>query len=192
MLLAAARWALRRRAARKYAACAPHLPPACRLLDIGAAEGYVGACAAADGHAVSLVDVEDRNRSALPFQRYDGRTLPFPDGAFDAGILSYVLHHCADPGRVLAEAARVCRRLLVLESTYEQPWEKALLTFLDHSANRLRGMPEEQLRFASPATWWRRFVEQGLTLREFRWLGRTVHKHVLFVLDCNPPGGVLS
>lgn len=44
--------------------------------------------------------------------------LPLEDAVLDAAILGLVLHHMADPGRVVAEAARVLRpggRLLILD-----------------------------------------------------------------------------
>lgn len=178
---------LRQRARRKFASFAPLLPPACRLLDIGAGEGFVGACAAAAGHTVELVDTVDRNQSDLPFQLYDGQRLPYAAASFDVGVLSYVLHHCDDARQVLSEAARVCRSLVVLESVFEQLCEERLLRFLDHSANRLRGMPPEALHFKTPAGWWLCFDALGLRVRHFSWLGRLVHKHVLFLVEPAEP-----
>ncbi len=174
---------LRQRARRKFASFGSLLPAGCSVLDIGAGEGFVGMCAAAAGHTVELVDTVDRNRSPLPFQQYDGRNLPFAAHSFDVGVLSYVLHHCDDPRQVLAEAARVCRSLVVLESVFETLWEERLLRFLDHSANRLRGIPPEPLQFKTPAGWWLCFDALGLRVRHFSWLGRLVHKHVLFLVE---------
>ncbi|OLV18078.1 hypothetical protein BOO71_0007291 [Deinococcus marmoris] len=53
--------------------------------------------------------------SGVPRVLYDGSTLPFPDCSFDAVLLAFVLHHCPHPVAVLREAARVSRRVLVLE-----------------------------------------------------------------------------
>jgi SAM-dependent methyltransferase len=44
---------------------------------------------------------------------YDGRSLPFDDGAYDLGILSHVLEHVPDPSALLAEVARACGSVLV-------------------------------------------------------------------------------
>ncbi|MFU8805420.1 MAG: methyltransferase domain-containing protein [Bradymonadaceae bacterium] len=177
---------LRRRAARKYRAFAPFIGPDQHILDIGASEGYVGETAGLDGHEVELVDVVDNNRTTLPHRVYDGEHLPYTDDAFDVGVLSYVLHHCRDPDAVLEEAARVCKRLVILESTYETEGQRKLLTFLDHQANRLRGMGPEPLYFDTPDGWRGRFAAMGLEVEHFEWLGRGVHKHVLFVV-CRQP-----
>ncbi len=48
----------------------------------------------------------------------DAARLPLPDSCVDAVLLRYVLQHIADPGQVLAEAARVLRpagRIVVIE-----------------------------------------------------------------------------
>jgi SAM-dependent methyltransferase len=174
---------LRRRGRRKYRAAAVHVPAGARLLDIGSGEGYVALEAARRGHDVVLVDVVDRNRTDLEHHVYDGDHLPFEQKQFDVGILAYVLHHCRDPDAVLREASRVCRRLIVLESVYENDGDLRLLTFLDHLANRFRGIAIEPLRFDKVEGWRRRFAECELRVAEERWLGRFVHKHVLFVLD---------
>jgi len=48
------------------------------------------------------------------YSQFDGRTLPFGDGEFDVALLCDVLHHAPkDAARLLAEAARVARHVLV-------------------------------------------------------------------------------
>jgi len=52
---------------------------------------------------------------------FDGRHLPFPQGAFELGVLSHVLEHVPDPPALLGEVARVCRAVVV-----EVPLERNL------------------------------------------------------------------
>jgi SAM-dependent methyltransferase len=54
----------------------------------------------------------DRNPDAT-IRTYDGVRLPWPDGAFDVGLLSHVVEHVIDPAATLREASRVCRTLVV-------------------------------------------------------------------------------
>jgi SAM-dependent methyltransferase len=51
-------------------------------------------------------------------ERFDGRSLPAADGAYDLAVLSHVLEHVADPAPLLREAAR-CARALVVEVPLE-------------------------------------------------------------------------
>jgi len=46
-------------------------------------------------------------------QLYDGSHLPAGDGAYELGIVSHVLEHVPDPPALLAEAARVCRAVVM-------------------------------------------------------------------------------
>ncbi len=121
------------------------------VLDVGAAEGYVGAnvakrlganaakrLGASKEVAVRLVDIQDRNRTSLPLDVYDGQRLPYASDAFDAALLIFVLHHADRPEALLRETLRVGQRVAILESTYVWGWERALLGLLDRLANRLR------------------------------------------------------
>lgn len=58
-------------------------------------------------------------RSAVHFHQADVLSLPLHDGEADLAVISLVLHHLDDPGRVLAEAARILRpgrgRLLIID-----------------------------------------------------------------------------
>jgi SAM-dependent methyltransferase len=52
---------------------------------------------------------------------YDGQRLPGDAGEQDLGIVSHVLEHVPEPGRLLAEVARVCKAVVV-----EVPLERNL------------------------------------------------------------------
>lgn len=84
-----------------------------RLLDVGGGTGVI-AQALAELFPVShvqTVDMVDRFCSSLTVDvhKYDGRTLPFEDGSFDAATLNNVLHHVPVDARVdfLKEIRRV-------------------------------------------------------------------------------------
>jgi ubiquinone/menaquinone biosynthesis C-methylase UbiE len=101
---------------------APHLAPGSSVLDVGCGEGHVLAELRAHGageiHGVDIVDL--RGDRELPFQLYDGQTLPFADRRFDLVVLSFVLHHVPDDRklRLLREALRVSRgKVLIIEDT---------------------------------------------------------------------------
>lgn len=108
-----------------------------RVLDIGAGGGWIGEnISIAREVAVTLLDVEDMNRTNLPLHLYDGRNIPFPDASFDDSLLSFVLHHCEDPLRVLSEAVRVTRkRIIIFEDTFRTPLERFLACANDFVSN---------------------------------------------------------
>jgi ubiquinone/menaquinone biosynthesis C-methylase UbiE len=53
---------------------------------------------------------ESRIAGRVEFQVADGNRLPFPDGSFDLVTCNSVLHHLAEPEKLLAEIARVVSR----------------------------------------------------------------------------------
>jgi ubiquinone/menaquinone biosynthesis C-methylase UbiE len=90
------------RVAERLRDCAP-------VLDVGCGEGELarhlpqGAWTGVDSSAAMLA------RAPQPNVRAEATALPFPDGAFGAVALLYVLYHLPDPGAALAEARRVLR-----------------------------------------------------------------------------------
>ncbi len=164
-----------------------------RVLDLGAAEGFVGDIIhRRTGAEVTLADVEDLNRTTLPHVRYDGHRLPFDDGSFDAVVLYFVLHHCENPEQVFAEALRVSSgRVVVVESVYRTEEERKRLVLLDTIANRLRSLgamrgQEPFLRFRKAGEWKQLGLASGAGwVAEGEW-GNALHRQYLFVLDKAP------
>lgn len=84
-----------------------------RVLDIGGGTGVIAQAVSElfDVDQVVSIDVEDRYLPSLTVEHrtYDGRTLPFADGAFDCVLFNNVIHHVQVPDRVplLAECRRV-------------------------------------------------------------------------------------
>ncbi len=182
---------MRRRGQRKARWIDQHLPSGKpqRILDLGAGEGFVGEALSEDrlNADVELVDIVDFHKSDLPFRLYDGRTLPYEDDAFDGVVISFVLHHSADPERVLSESRRVCRgRVIVIESVYRNDLQRRFLRAADRFANRLRSsgaICEEALMFRGDQEWRRQFERIGFTVSAVQRRGRLLHPQVLYVLD---------
>jgi SAM-dependent methyltransferase len=162
-----------------------------RVLDLGSAEGYVPETLAARTPAFMCgVDVGAFRRAAIPYAVYDGRHLPFADGAFDTTLVLLTLHHCAAPEAVLDEAIRVTRRrLVVTESVYRTRLERFWLDRLDGGVNGFRhgGRMHPALDFRPPHEWARLFDTRGLRVVATRGLGssleRVVHHPMLWALD---------
>ena len=145
---------------------ARYVPAGASVLDLGCGDGLVGASFADGARQVQLADVKDRNRTALPFARYDGRTLPFPDKSFDVALLVTVLHHCDDPAAFLREVMRVTRRRIVaIETVYLSEPHRSFNIFFDWFYNRvLTDGDAVPYKFNSPEGWWFLFRKQHLAV----------------------------
>ncbi len=118
------------------------LPPL-DVVDIGCGEGYLTLEAARWAHRVVGVDrsaavlararqLADRRKvSNITWKRGDIEKVPLPASSVDIALLSQTLHHAADPGRAVHEAARVLRpggRVLILDlRTHDETWVKPKL-----------------------------------------------------------------
>lgn len=181
---------LRRYAEGEAAAVAPYVVGR-RLLDLGAGEAWAApALRRHTGAWVCSVDVGPFRRAAGPYVAYDGRRLPFGDGAFDTTVLLLVLHHCRTPDAVLDEALRVTgARLIVVESVYRNRVDRFWLDLLDGRLNRFRldGRMSAPRAFRTPGQWAGLFASRGLREVERRWLGsrweRVIHHPLLYALD---------
>lgn len=181
------------RSARKsHDAIRPHvIGPT--VLDIGAAEGWVGMYLSESGSLnVQLLDVVDLCRVPLPHRVYEGTRIPFGDDSFDTTLILLTLHHCQDPERVLGEAIRVTRRrLIVTESVYRLEAGRWLLWSMDTVVNSLRSrrLMAEAVHFRRIRQWRALFRSHGLDLAHGRYLSRGLHRHALFVLDLPQKSG---
>jgi len=101
------------------------------LLDVGCGEGIVTRrMAAATGARTTGLDVESRrlraiwasDASGIAYVTGDAQALPYDDDAFDLVTLVEMLQLVVDPGRALAEAARVARVGLIVTVPREPLW----------------------------------------------------------------------
>jgi demethylmenaquinone methyltransferase/2-methoxy-6-polyprenyl-1,4-benzoquinol methylase len=130
--------------------------PGDRVLDLAAGTGISAAeisrsgayCVAAD---FSLGMLRTGAWRQVPMVAADALQLPFADAAFDAVCISFGLRNVADPGRALAEMARVTRpggRLVVCEfsrpgwAPYRAAYHAALATVVPVVAGRVSSNPD--------------------------------------------------
>jgi SAM-dependent methyltransferase len=66
---------------------------------------------------------------------YNGENFPFKVNQFDTGIIVHVLHHCDDGVKVLSEAMRTSRRVILIEDTYRNWIEHKIVSFNDNLGN---------------------------------------------------------
>jgi demethylmenaquinone methyltransferase/2-methoxy-6-polyprenyl-1,4-benzoquinol methylase len=176
---------------------APHLRPGERVLDLGAGTGLISQwLARRTGVLPTTADLNEysNRRAAMPFIKMDDPYhVPAEDGAFDAVLLLFVLHHngYAEQGKVLSEARRLfTRRLIVIEDTprsrvdwvFNVMWDKAL---------NLRHATPTPCAYRSVREWMSIFMEHDLacvhreTYRPW-WPTLGTYHHTLFVLEHDP------
>ncbi len=145
----------------------PNLEQGDRVLDVGSGSGALGravldAPGRPPGVEVRGLERSRRGDEAIPTDAYDGETPPYPAGAFDVVILADVLHHEADPLRLLSACARLSRRLVIIKDhQVAGPLAWPRIALIDWAANAPYGVPC-RFRYNTPADWvdWR--DRQGL------------------------------
>jgi len=131
------------RVTRVTRALAAQIGRAASLLDIGCGDGTVaqGIGAAIGATHIAGVDVLVRPETAIPVTPYDGEHLPFPENAFEAVVISDVLHHCASPSTVLREALRVASRVVAIKDHFRfDRLSGAILLAMDQVGNAAPGV----------------------------------------------------
>jgi SAM-dependent methyltransferase len=136
---------------------ASSLPRDLSMLDVGCGDGRLARILmeARPDLKVTGVDVLEREDCAIPMKVFDGKTLPFRDGEFDAVLFVDVLHHATDPYKLLEEGVRVAKRFVAMKDhTRNGLFAGLTLRFMDKIGNSRHGV-------ALPFTYWSH--EQWLT-----------------------------
>src|SRR5262249_33588782 len=87
-----------------------------RLLDAGCGSGWFSRAAVERGALVTSLDlgvpllVETRKKASVKAVVGDALRMPFQDESFDVVVSSEMIEHTPDPGRAIAEMARVLHR----------------------------------------------------------------------------------
>jgi FkbM family methyltransferase len=98
------------------------IKPEEKILDIGSADGWIFK----DTDFVQNVTSIDLDQYDFPnFIRMDAQNLTFEDNSFDIAVMGEILEHVGDPIRVLKEANRVARRIIITvpdEANWDKQW----------------------------------------------------------------------
>lgn len=109
------------------------------VLDLGCGDGSI-ARAVMDrkpGLKFRGIDVLLRPHTLIPVELFDGNHIPAKDGAYDWVTIVDVLHHTDDPGQLVAEAARVARKGVVIKDHLREGFAAyPTLRFMDWVGNR--------------------------------------------------------
>ena len=173
---------------------APHLRRGQRVLDYGAGTGLISRWLAdhvrVEPTLADLVEYSNR-RKGLPFLKMeDPFHVPSEDGAFDAVMLLFALHHnpYEAQAKVLAEAERLSsKRLIVLEDTPMSRVDLVFNVFWDKVLNLRHHVPTP-FAFRTVEEWLAEFIGHGLEAVHVesyrpRWPTLMTYHHTLFVLD---------
>jgi ubiquinone/menaquinone biosynthesis C-methylase UbiE len=84
------------------------LPLTSRVLDVGCGNGFIAhQLSSMIGTGVIGIDLAVTTEAPIEYRQFDGKYFPVEDGAVDAVLLCYVLHHAQDLGAILVELRRV-------------------------------------------------------------------------------------
>lgn len=140
------------------------------VLDLGCGDGSI-ARAVMDrkpGLTFHGIDVLIRPHTHIPVQLFDGRTIPAADGAFDWVTIVDVLHHTDDPSLLVAEAARVARKGLIIKDHLREGFAAyATLRFMDWVGNKGHDV-RLPYNYLSRAEWDAVFARAGIKTHTWR------------------------
>lgn len=146
------------------------------ILNIGCGDGVLSQMIRSKLKNLSVVDVDvvdlRHDKSSPNFNLFDGYQLKqYDTGHFDLAILIYVLHHVRHRRRLLDEAMRVAKKILIVEDLLHEP-ESTVLDRFFTLTHRLCSTivfqdPSGYVKFWTQSKWFS-------TLRTYR-------KHITFV-----------
>jgi ubiquinone/menaquinone biosynthesis C-methylase UbiE len=109
------------------------------VLDLGCGNGDLAVAIKQNVPNLNItgIDVLMRgDQTVVPVHAYDGKTIPFPDNAFDYVMLVTVLHHTDDYIPVLQEALRVSQKgIILVDHQYGNWFEWMILAIIDAPGN---------------------------------------------------------
>lgn len=147
----------------------PHLTAHDRVLDVGCGFGTLGrrlldAPGRPEGLSVRGLERFPRGGELIPVDAYAGGRMPYDEQAFDVVTIADVLHHEEDPAALLAECARIARRIVIVKDHQRRGFlAQSRISFIDWAANAPYGV-KCLYRYPTNAGWHALFAEVGLAI----------------------------
>lgn len=163
----------------------PHLKGKRKVLDLGCGNCFISKNLIDKGYKVTSVDV--KSQSLVPSIKsivYNGEKLSFKDKSFDVVLLLTVLHHAPYPEKVLKEAARVTKRLIIIETSYRSLPEKVFIVVFDSMVN-MQLVPHWG-SYKSDQIWQKLFKQLQLapvTIQKYTDMQGAPYFHPMYVLE---------
>ena len=153
------------------------------ILDVGAGTCNVYEILSKQGYQITALDVE--NLSFVDHVKpviYDGTTMPFVDNQFDTALILTVLHHTPEPEKILQEAQRVAKRMILIEDIYSSWLHKYVTYFFDSLLNlEFFGHPHTN---KNDQEWKNTFTKFGLKLVDVKYTkSYWVFKHAMYYVE---------
>jgi SAM-dependent methyltransferase len=143
--------------------------PTGSVLDVGCGDGVIDRLITNTRASVAIsgVDVMMRPSAQIDVRQFDGLSLPFHDGSFDAVMFVDVLHHTIDPTILLREARRVARKSVVIKDhTMDGVLAYHRLRLMDWVGNAHHGVALPY-NYWGEKRWRECFCALGLTIEEW-------------------------
>lgn len=140
------------------------------LLDVGCGDGLLAWMLGQERPDLEIqgIDVLVRPSTRIPVAAFDGTHIPLPDKSVDLVTFVDVLHHTDDPRILLAEAARIARKaVLIKDHRLEGFLSGPTLRGMDWVGNARHGVVLPY-NYQTPAEWTAHFQSVGLVLDEER------------------------
>lgn len=134
------------------------------IVDIGAGACNIDEILIEKGFTVTPIDI--RNSSFVDQINpviYDGIKIPFADDTFDSALIITVLHHAYNNEKIIEEARRVSKKIIIIEDIYSGTIHKYLTFFMDSIVNlEFFGHPHSN---RNDKEWQELFIKTGLKLK---------------------------
>lgn len=119
------------------------LPPKASVLDVGCGDGLIDSLIMQSRPDVSIrgIDVLVRGNTKIPVTVFDGQSIPYEAGSFDAVVFVDVLHHTERPEKLLQEAKRVSSDAIIIKDHIKDGiLDGLILQFMDWIGNAHHGV----------------------------------------------------
>jgi SAM-dependent methyltransferase len=140
------------------------IPEGASVLDVGCGNGAIARRIQDRKPNVKVIGLEVHSRPSclIPYQTYDGKHFPLPDGIVDMCMFVDVLHHTPNVCEIFREATRVTRRyVLIKDHLFDNQIDIAILKFMDWVGNRPHGV-RLPFNYLSQRQWSELFEDAGL------------------------------